>query len=307
MSKSAGLHDRNNSKNDKEDMISVGSWESFNGAAMELARSQPTADLPCLDPAFANRNFQYVYEPSDDTYLLIDAIQYDIMQLMKQQQQQQQTAVPICVEIGCGSGVASVVFRSSFLKTQPQPQLHAEESFQGALSSPKSLLNIVTDINPRALQVTRQTFRTAFPNGCSKVEAIQCDLLCPLLNRLEHAVSFLIFNPPYVPTPDDEVVVAAVRVNIAREYEEEEMIRAAWAGGTNGRQIMDRAVPQMAHVLARPHGIAYWVTVDENRPLDLAQRFAKLGLCMRPLFRRRAKNEFLTIQKITWKETVQPN
>jgi release factor glutamine methyltransferase len=226
----------------------------------------------------------------------MDAIQYDIAQMMKHPMYtpQQNQSVPICVEIGCGSGVASVVFRSLFLNQQ-EPQ------------EPK-LLNIVTDINPRALQVTCQTFQTAFPNESRMVEAIQCDLLSPLLFRLEHAVSFLIFNPPYVPTPDDEIVVAAVRGSNTREDDNEaasKLICAAWAGGTNGRCVIDRAVPQIAHVLARPHGIAYLVTVDENQPLDLAQQFAKLGLCMRPLFRRRAKNEFLTIQKITWKESTE--
>ena len=40
-----------------------------------------------------------------------------------------------------------------------------------------------------------------------------------------------IFNPPYVPTPDDELT----RTDIAR----------AWAGGNRGRAIIDKFLPQV--------------------------------------------------------------
>ena len=40
-----------------------------------------------------------------------------------------------------------------------------------------------------------------------------------------------IFNPPYVPTPDEELA----RTDIAR----------AWAGGNRGRAIIDKFLPQV--------------------------------------------------------------
>ncbi len=61
------------------------------------------------------------------------------------------------------------------------------------------------------------------------IDVIQCDLLGPLLPRLHGAVDVLLFNPPYVPTPDEEVARGG--------------IAAAWAGGNRGRMVTDRLLP----------------------------------------------------------------
>lgn len=39
----------------------------------------------------------------------------------------------------------------------------------------------------------------------------------------------ILFNPPYVPTPDEEISGCG--------------IEASWAGGTDGRVIIDRSLP----------------------------------------------------------------
>ena len=46
---------------------------------------------------------------------------------------------------------------------------------------------------------------------------------------LREKVDILIFNPPYVPTPADEVGSKG--------------IEAAWAGGEDGRVVIDRFLP----------------------------------------------------------------
>jgi release factor glutamine methyltransferase len=99
-------------------------------------------------------------------------------------------------------------------------------------------------------------------------------------------VDVILFNPPYVPTPDTEVGGSG--------------IEASWAGGVHGRRVVDRAVEQIAQLLRRPSGVLYLITVDDNMPVELAGRFLEHGLSMKPLFRRRVHNEYLTVQKITW-------
>jgi release factor glutamine methyltransferase len=230
----------------KHDLEDDPAWDALNQEAELLAKNEPTAPLPSLDH-LTFQDYQNVYEPSDDTYLLLDALQYEIGQGQLETGEEgqcnfhsiaeQQGSFRV-LEIGCGSGVPSVFFRMQWRKQQEE----TETSKQGR---PAHLLSLVTDVNPRALQVTKET---ALHNSISSsndnsneldyLEAIQCDLAVALLPRLAGQVDVILFNPPYVPTPDTEVGGSS--------------IEAAWAGGVHGRRVVDRAVEQIAQLLRRP-------------------------------------------------------
>jgi release factor glutamine methyltransferase len=309
----------------KLDLEDDPAWEILNNQAVMLAKNEPTAPLPSLDH-LTFQDYQNVYEPSDDTYLLLDALQYEFTGHEQQEQQQagqfhttKDQDLFRVLEIGCGSGVPSVFFRLQWRKQQDQLQEQLQPTQVETTSRRQThLLSLVTDVNPRALSVTKETFLhndmeynsknninndNISSNNTDYLEAIQCDLASALLPRLAGQVDVILFNPPYVPTPDEEVGGAG--------------IEAAWAGGVHGRRVVDRAVEQMAQLL-RPRspvtapvtddntgvgtgaGVAYLITVDDNRPVELAGIFREHGLSMKPLFRRRAHNEYLTVQKITW-------
>ena len=102
------------------------------------------------------------------------------------------------------------------------------------------------------------------------------------------AVDVLLFNPPYVPTPSEEVVhpsqdgcrgyVAHSQTGGATVFDSictDDSIRspylpttditAAWAGGLRGREVIDRFIPTIEPLLSVT-GLCYMVLVKENQP-----------------------------------------
>ncbi|MEE6480426.1 hypothetical protein FKM82_012567 [Ascaphus truei] len=134
-------------------------------------------------------DFTDVYDPAEDTFLLIDALEKD-----------------------------------------------AEE-----------LKSRCTDINPSAASCTLETART----NKVHIDPIITDLVKGLLPRLQGQVDLLVFNPPYVVTPPEEVGSHG--------------IEAAWAGGKIGREVMDRLFPLVPKLLSDT-GLFYLLALKENNP-----------------------------------------
>jgi len=120
------------------------------------------------------------------------------------------------------------------------------------------------------------TRRTAEANG-ARVDVMRGDL-CGALRS--HSVDALVFNPPYVPTSDEEVGGGG--------------IEASWAGGLRGRRVLDRLLPHVARVLA-PAGRFYVVCVAENDPASIVSYLRERGLTGETVLRRRARNEALSV------------
>nr|XP_013810746.1 PREDICTED: hemK methyltransferase family member 2 isoform X1 [Apteryx mantelli mantelli] len=165
--------------------------------------------------------------------------------------------VEICLEIGCGSGVVST-FLASIIGS--------------------SAFYICTDINPMAAYCTLET---ALLNNVH-LQPIITDLVKGLSPRLNGKVDLLLFNPPYVVTPSEEV--------------ESHGIEASWAGGKNGREVMDRVFPVVADLLSTG-GLFYLVTIKENNPDEILETMKKHGLEGTRVLSRQAGREMLTILK----------
>lgn len=129
----------------------------------------PTPDLSHATHA----DYDEVYEPAEDSFLLMDALEKDVVFL---------TSIKplICLEVGCGSGAVS--------------------AFMANVLGPCTVY-FCTDMNAAATQLTA---RTGQQNNTS-LQPVCCDLVGPLRTRLHHAVDVLLFNPPYVETSAQQV------------------------------------------------------------------------------------------------------
>ncbi|KAM6420460.1 methyltransferase N6AMT1 isoform 1-T1 [Pluvialis apricaria] len=211
----------------------------------------PTLPTPRYDHVGPEGPFGDVYEPAEDTFLLLDALERDAARL-------REAGVEICLEIGSGSGVVSTFLASSIIGS--------------------NALYICTDINPMAAYCTLET---ALLNNVH-LQPVITDLVKGLSPRLNGKVDLLVFNPPYVVTPSEEV--------------ESRGIEASWAGGKKGREVMDRVFPLVPDLLS-PGGLFYLVTIKENNPDEILETMKKCGLEGTRVLSRQAGQEMLTILK----------
>lgn len=197
-----------------------------------------------------------VYDPCDDSFALVDALLADRANLLAHHPS-------ICMEIGCGSG-------------------YVITSLALLLGKEFNSYYIATDTNPRAVRVTHETLEA---HGCH-AELVNTDIASGLEERLAGCVDVMVVNPPYVPTPEEEV---------GRDG-----IASAWAGGENGRSVIDRILP-VADKLLSEKGWLYMVTLTANNPLELCLDMKKKGYASRIILQRSTEEESLHIIKF-WRD-----
>ena len=106
------------------------------------------------------------------------------------------------------------------------------------------------------------------------------DLAGAAMPRLQGNVDVLLFNPPYVVTPPEEVGSKG--------------IEASWAGGKDGRQVIDRFLPQVPLLLSET-GLFYLIVIKENKPDEVVNILQQFNLYMSTVLSRRSGPEFLSI------------
>lgn len=130
----------------------------------------PTPSLKHL----TKEDYNYVYEPAEDTFLMLDALEMDL-------------SIEDCgspshisvLEIGCGTGVSLCQMGK-------------------ILCHRKTVFLTATDINPLALKATMGTIKNNLHDASNTIELLQMDLINGFV--MKNQFDIIIFNPPYVPT-----------------------------------------------------------------------------------------------------------
>ncbi|XP_078043525.1 hemK methyltransferase 2 [Augochlora pura] len=213
-------------------------WYTFNRSNMET----PITNLSDTD-------LETVYEPSEDSFLLIDALEADLEEL--------KTKKPaMCLEIGSGSGVVITALAM-------------------ALNKHCQAYHLAIDLNNNACRVTKKTGQL----NSADIEVIQMDLLSCM--RSNCVFDVVMFNPPYVVTSDQEIL-------------DERLVFKSWAGGMNGRKVMDRVFPKIPDILSNT-GTFYLLTIKENDPEDILRIFSNMNMKGEIIAERRIRGEHLYI------------
>lgn len=201
---------------------------------------------------FSCKDYEKIYEPSEDTFLFLDALEKDIEYLNNLKPE-------LVLEIGSGNGLV-INFLAKHLKSK------------------EKILFFATDINKDACLATS---RTAAKN-LNHINIINCDLVSPIMDKLEKKIDILLFNPPYV---------------VTEEYElGSKSLQAAWAGGKDGREVMDRLFPLVDKLITKK-GVFYLVCIKQNKIESIGEYFDKIGFQMSIVLNRKAGIEHLFILK----------
>ncbi|CAD6892448.1 unnamed protein product [Tilletia laevis] len=259
--------------------------------------SIPTPSLSHLTSA----DFRHVYEPAEDTFILLDALEQDQSALRGESpftSYRQTSTTPtiegktspakrprLCVEIGSGSGCVS--------------------TFVGKILGSKSAAILSIDINPRAIDCTSRTGKA----NQVHLEPVLGNMLSSLKSRaasrqdsrqdggqVEQSaglIDLLVFNPPYVPTLEEEEALAQQAAGIA----------GSWAGGQTGTRLVDELIDGRGlegsvdgiETYLSPGGAFYLVAIRQNDPPALVERLQQRGLDAEIVLQRRAGREHLFV------------
>lgn len=217
-----------------------------------------------LPTPYVSCDYDKVYEPSEDSFLLLDALESDLAWLNKRFT----ARVPLTVEVGCGSGIIS-----TFLMQNKIPNSNA--------------IYMATDLNPWALG---STISTCKKNGCCKkmFSVLQSDLTSSIR---KNEVDMLVFNPPYVPA---ECVPEIPQLE--EEVNSDKWLFLALDGGDDGMVVTNRLLDQLDQILS-PIGVAYILFCARNKPEEVIGNMLSKGWDCELVEHRKAGWEVLSVYK----------
>ncbi|KAK5126845.1 hypothetical protein LTR08_004580 [Meristemomyces frigidus] len=215
-------------------------------------------------PSTSHVNYDRVYEPAEDSYLLLDTLSASPETTFLHNHLPPSTPTPLVLEVGTGSGVVLAFLAAN-----------ARHIFGRS-----DIATLGTDVNNYACKATTRTVNLAITGPKSGEAAVFCgtldgDLTSPLRPNV---VDVLIFNPPYVPTealPDSNSAEEAVdRSNLSpnEAFERDSRLLAlSYAGGIDGMETTNRLLEQLPVTLS-DRGVAYILLCAQNRPEAVKDR-----------------------------------
>ncbi|EGV61362.1 S-adenosylmethionine-dependent methyltransferase [Yamadazyma tenuis] len=208
-------------------------------------------------PILKDLDYDNVYEPSEDSFLLLDCFEDENTFLS----QKFGIGSPIITEIGTGSGIVT-----SFLMKNILP----------------NGFYVATDVNPHACVSSINTIRLNNPDS-AKIDVCQMSLTTAIL---PHTIDILIFNPPYVPA--EEVP------EIPQQYRDSRWLDLALLGGSDGMEVTWQLLDSLDSIISET-GLAYILFCARNKPDLVKLEMEKRMWVVDKIIERKAGWEVLSV------------
>ncbi|CAX42845.1 N5-glutamine methyltransferase, putative [Candida dubliniensis CD36] len=215
-------------------------------------------------PTVKNIDYEEVYEPSEDSFLLLDCFEKEKDYL----QSKFKTGIPLVTEIGTGSGIVTAFVAKHIVQNG---------------------IFLTTDINPHACKTVLQTVKYNNDDGSSicLLGSTQMDLTAAIK---EQEIDLLIFNPPYVPSSEIP--------DIPKTKNDPVWLDLALVGGEDGMVITWKVLNNLNNILSKS-GVAYILFCARNKPENVASVMQSKGWNVEVVINRKAGWEVLSVLKFT--------
>lgn len=218
-----------------------------------------------LPSPYVKCDYDKVYEPAEDSFLLLDSLEKD----QKFLQEKYNDHLSVVCELGPGSGIATTFMMQNIIPS-------------------KNAIYLALDINPWALE---STLDTAKRNNCenSCLEAVQSNLTSSIRKQ---QVDILLFNPPYVPSEEIPDIPET-------RYDIDTWLDLALVGGKDGMNITQLILDDLHHILS-DKGVAYILFCARNKPEEVVEKMkAEMNWNVELVEHRKAGWEVLSVYRFS--------
>jgi release factor glutamine methyltransferase len=212
-------------------------------------------------PSTSHVNYDRVYEPAEDSYLLLDTLSSETEATFLKDRFPRNTASPVGLEVGTGSGVVL-----AFLTTYAKRILGRSD-----------IVAFGVDVNEFAVKATNETLANAVKEA-RKAGSVPGSFGDCVVGDLTTAikpgsVDILIFNPPYVPT--DSIPDLPLHTTVIGSKDifsrDSHLLSLSTDGGADGMEITNRLLSQLPWVLS-DRGVAYILLCAGNKPEEVTHK-----------------------------------
>ncbi len=236
-------------------------------------------------PSTAHVDLSRIYEPAEDSFLFLDTLssaaetEFLTHRFGQPANENAPSPCPLIVEVGTGSGIVL-----AFITAQAE-----------AIFGRKDIVALGTDVNVFACRAAMQTVvqacrDTNISKHTAAPASLSATLCADLTSPLRLAVAdVLIFNPPYVPSPDapgsrpvDSADTVFSHAGITKQAigsfeQDSHLLSLSYAGGMHGMEVTNKLLEDLPSVLHQDRGVAYILLCQQNKPEEVMQRIRSWG------------------------------
>ena len=130
---------------------------------------------------------------------------------------------------------------------------------------------LATDVNPNSVKILRRV----------GIDTVQADLFCGIRSKFD----LVLFNPPYLPTGEEEVLKG--------------WLNFAFDGGKTGRDTINRFLEMVGDHLEPERGRALLLVSSLSGPLEVVEKARKEGLSVEVVAKEKYFFEELLVLRLT--------